>query len=183
MNRPTKDELNEFVNALQLSIDTKIVGFKHASDDSIVIKLATGAIKDVRLRRFVDKLDCKFEQSNRIVRIPDASSIDWQKLISFLYVTRLTKSNVEIISRMGTRYDFLVGKDAAVQSAFTIDSIRDAADRLFAMVEERKMTLRTLAEKSGLTQTSLSKFKAGGDIRLSSLIKIANALGVRLKIE
>jgi DNA-binding Xre family transcriptional regulator len=183
MNRPTKDELNEFVNALQLSIDTKIVGFRHAPDASLIIEFAEDASKDRNLKKFANMIDGFFQQSSRVLRIPNASAVDWQKLTSFLYVTRLTKSNVETISRMGPRYVFLVEKDAAVQPSFTINNIRDAADRLFSIVDERKMTMRTLAEKTGLTQTSLGKFKAGGDIRLSNLIKIANALGVRLKIE
>jgi len=183
MNRPTKDELNEFVNALQLSIDTKVVGFKQAPDASVIIKLAEGASKDRNLKRFASMVGGFFQQSGRVLRIPNASTIEWQKLTSFLYVTRLTESNLKKISGIKSRYDFFVEKNAAVQSSFAIDSIRNAADRVFALVEERKMTMRTLAEKSGLTQTSLSKFKAGGDIRLSSLIKIANGLGVRLKIE
>lgn len=44
------------------------------------------------------------------------------------------------------------------------------------------MTIRMLAEATGLTQVAISNFKAGGDIRVSNLIRIARALRMRLMV-
>lgn len=45
------------------------------------------------------------------------------------------------------------------------------------------MTIRELAEKTGLSMVAISNFRSGKDIRLSNFIKIAEALGLRLKLE
>ena len=50
-------------------------------------------------------------------------------------------------------------------------------------VGRRKMTLRELSQKTGLTQVALSNFKSGkSDMRLSSFLKILSALGLKLEI-
>lgn len=178
MTRPSQQELDEFINALQLSIKTKIAGVKLMSDNAIQIRFSSSTAKDAHLITFAKLVGGELTRDGTILHIDRRATIDIAKLTSFLFVTRLTDENIAAIRRMGTQYDFLGTTSGPAQVA--IDSPTMAANYIFSVVEEKRMTLRTLAEKTGLTQTAISKFKAGGDIRLSNLIKIARALGLMI---
>jgi transcriptional regulator with XRE-family HTH domain len=64
----------------------------------------------------------------------------------------------------------------------SLSNLSEVASIVSSAMEKRKMTIRELAEASGLTQVSIGNFKSGKDMRLSSLLKILKALGLSLRI-
>lgn len=62
------------------------------------------------------------------------------------------------------------------------EPVNNISALIFNIVRDKKMTLRQVSDKTGLTQAAISNFKAGSDIRLSNLIKIANALDLKVTL-
>lgn len=60
----------------------------------------------------------------------------------------------------------------------------DVRQDLIALREARGLTQVQLAEKLGVRQPIISKLEGGGtkDVKLSTLVKVAAALGARVKI-
>lgn len=61
--------------------------------------------------------------------------------------------------------------------------MKSSVRAIFQRIEQQHMTLREVAEKSGLSQVSISNFKAGRDIKLSSLLKILKVVGIKLRLD
>ena len=183
MTLPSNDELRELENALQLSLSSKILGVHQARDGAIEIGFARNALKDPRLAMFARMVKGEFRESGKTLKITDAAAVDWPKMTSFLLVTRLARQNVKAMERDPQYRAMVTVSRRSSRAATPVGDVASAANLIFNAVEAKKMTLRTLAEKTGLTQVTLSKFKAGNDIRLSSLLKIAKALDLQLTIE
>lgn len=60
----------------------------------------------------------------------------------------------------------------------------DVEQDLIALRKERGLTQVQLAERSGLTQSTISKIESGkvSNLELRTLVRIAAALGARVKI-
>jgi DNA-binding Xre family transcriptional regulator len=179
--KPTKEMLDTFINALQLSIKTKIISVAEEGDN-VRINFAKPPSGDPKLNRFLNIFNGKWSNDRHYFQIPNASKVDWPSLKMFLQITRMNNDNIlkwtdanetalEIAERIGIR-NTQAGLAGPLQAARVI----------FDRVREKGMTIRELAEKTGLTQVALSNFKTGGDIKLSNLIKIANALGLRIRM-
>jgi len=183
MTLPSNDEIRELANAVQLSISSEITGVHRVRDGALEIGFARNARKDPRLATLARMVKGEFRESGKILRIENAEAVDWPRITSFLLVTRLARKNVRVVeSDPQYRTIFVEGRRSS-RAATPVGDVASAANIIFKAVESKGMTLRTLAEKTGLTQVTLSKFKAGNDIRLSSLLKIAKALDLQLTIE
>ncbi len=60
----------------------------------------------------------------------------------------------------------------------------DAQEQLLALMEESNVSVRVLAAQSGVSPTTVQKFRKGafGKLKVESLQKIAKALGKDLKV-
>lgn len=59
-------------------------------------------------------------------------------------------------------------------------------DNAYAMLKAREaagLTQRELAEKSGIPQSTIARIERGANTSIVTMVKIANALGVRFKTE
>ncbi|MBU4484832.1 helix-turn-helix transcriptional regulator, partial [bacterium] len=179
----TKEMLDTFINALQLSIKTKIIGTTMDKDDAVTINFEKPSSGDSNLKIFLKIFDDgKWFNKETSFLIPNASKINWQVLETFLQITRMNRNNIlkwaetnEAAMDVATRIGFKCAQVGVIGPA-------QAAKIVFDKVKERGLTIREIAEKTGLTQVSISNFKSGGDIKFSNLIKITNVLGFRIKI-
>ncbi len=179
--KPTREMLDAFINALQLSIKTKINSVTEEGD-SVTIVFAKSPSNDPKLDMFLKVFDGRWLDDGSSFVIQGAEKVDWQALKIFLQITRMSKDNIlkwaeanetamEIAAMMGVK-----------QAQVGLRSPLQAAQVIFNKAKEKGMTLRELAEKTGLTQVTISNFKTGGDIKFSNLIKIASALGLKIRI-
>jgi DNA-binding Xre family transcriptional regulator len=69
--------------------------------------------------------------------------------------------------------------DSSMVEVTDLQAIRDSILRSMA---HKSMTLKKLAEQTGLSQVSLRKIRQGNDLRVSSLLAIAHALDLKVLI-
>lgn len=188
MNRPSHDEMNEFINALQLSINSQISSW-FIRQDQIEIHFLNREPNDVNLESFQKLVPGIWKPSGKtggeifyiIANTEFVSSLSTQ----FLLLTRLNKENVLTLAELDKKYkpfaDKIYGPSDKKIPAL-IDNTEDVSRIIFDEVQRQKLTLRQLAEKTTLSPVSLSNFKAGKDIRLSNLIKICQTLKLKISI-
>lgn len=182
MNYPTNDEMNAFLNALQLCIASPISGFSHADTASPLIKFVMMVDDDAGLAKFEKLVPGRWERSS--YHVEDILKVDISLLTSFLMLTRLQDAQIVSLAEQDGRYRKYAEALALVphMEIKFINGVSDLRDAIFVAVGEKKLSLKKLSELTGLTQVSLSNFKAGGDIRLSNLLKITKALGIRISL-
>jgi len=185
MTEPSKSELDTFVNALQLCLNSRIKTIA-MEDDQPVLWFFNTAIDEYPLHAFEKLVDGEWlvnrTKSKDCYLLHDKTQLTDSTLINFLYLTRLNQSNMLALAEINPIYKSLIEK-AGLKTTKTLNHIEDISAMVFEKVTEQKKTLREIAESTGLTQVSISNFKAGKDIRLSSLLKITKALQLKIKIE
>lgn len=189
----TPNELvDELINALQISIDSEIIDPEVIDYDyipghslSVHFKSPVSKLKkDDSLQRFVEMTGATWDDDGTlfIPKTSDEASIALLK--DFLLLTRLKPENIKALLRMDSRFHRLA---LTVQNAgndvMDCRTVSQYAQLVFERLKSGSLTIRELAEKTGLSMVAISNFKAGRDIRLSNFIKIANALGLKLKLE
>lgn len=185
MAKPSEQELKEFANALQLSIDTKISGILR-KDDGIVISFdAEARGKDARLEIFlrVFGTDGVWSEQGKVFVVSEAHTFSWSKLSLFLLLTRMDEENILKLAELDAFAAETAEKFGLKTHDVSLDSIAACAKRISEKMKQKGMTIRELSEASGLTQVSISNFRSGKDVRLSSLLKLVKALGMSLRIK
>lgn len=185
MTEPSKSELDTFVNALQLCFQSPIKSINVADGQTILC--FSGTVTEEKPLSAFEKLVNGQWFVNRAKKkesylIHDNAQLTDPTLINFLYLTRLNEANMIALAQINPLYNPLIEK-IGLQTSKILSRVEDISTTIFAKVEEQKKTLRQIAESTGLTQVSISNFKAGKDIRLSSLLKMAKALQLKIKIE
>lgn len=181
MSKPTEQELKEFGNALQLSIQSKINGITIKGDDVVIDFAFPPPADDVNLYIFFQLFGHLSENKKNYI-ISTTDKINWPKITLFLLLTRMDEDNIRKLAELDEFAKELAQKMGLGSSDTTIDSVKNCSQIIFKKMEEKNMTIREMAERTGLTTVSISNFKNGKDIRLSNLIKIIKVLGVYLKI-
>ncbi len=179
--------MNEFVNALQLSISSKIdrwswmVGLPTASH--VIFYFNNINPDDENLYFFQKLIPGTWDNAHKIYTIIDVEPIN-SLTTQFLLLTRLNKKNILKLAELDEKYKILAQKiyGTSVELSDTVGSIENASKIIFDEVQRQKLTIRQLAEKTGLSAVAISNFKAGKDIRLSTLIKICQILGLKISI-
>jgi len=184
MNPANEDKIDEFINALQLSIISTIGSWTDEDDDeSFSILFSKIGKNDFGLELF-EKLNLgqwNAERTSYKMKFSDNIA----SVTSFLMLSRLSQGNISKLAEINVKYQELasqMGLVALGELMSTIGSVEDVKKIIFDKIKQRGMTLRQLSEKTGLSQTALSNFKSGNDIRLSNLIIITKALGLKIKI-
>lgn len=178
----SEHNFDEFANALQLSIKSKIdkVVFK---DNGVLIYFdSRPARNDEKLYGFLDLFSATWDQKERCFAVEHAGDINWSQVTLFLLLTRMDVTNISKLTQIDKLMADVARRLGLKISRSGVDSVGGCSEAVFKLLKEKKMTIRELAEATGLTQVSISNFKSGKDIRLSNFLKIVKALGLNLKI-
>ncbi len=181
------DNLGEFQSALQLSIDSKIeTVFKNPEVYSLSFQDKPRA--DERWAYFEKLSGGEWKEVNKVhlYQFPQGA-LKLEELTQFLFLSRLEKENMLKLASLDLRYKKYVikifGIVELVLNAGAFDNPEQIIGFLFSEIEKRKMTIRELAQRTGLSMVSISNFKAGKDIRLSNFLKILSVLEIKMKLE
>lgn len=187
MSEVSTSTIDAFINALQLSINSQISDWKGEKNNNLISIIFGNVEKnDTGLKLFEELKLGSWNKNKTIYKIEQIDAVDINTLINFLLLSRLQYENIVKIAELEAVYRQFaqkMGIEVLKSVIAEVSSIEDAVTKIFSVVEKKNMTLREISEKTGLTQTSISNFKAGNDIKLSNLIKIAKAVGLSLKIE
>lgn len=180
MKHITPDQLNELTNALQLCLKNEIKG-SSANASKISIQFNAPVNEDGSFTYF-DRLVKGTWNGGTCYTFDSEVSPPLSVITNFLLLSRLQKENILKLGEMNADYRELVLRIFA-DSTFSEMNLPQIQSVIFTTLQKKDMTLRQLADQSGLSMVSISNFKAGKDIRLSNLIKIISALDLKLKIE
>lgn len=189
MSTHSKEMVNQFFNALQLSIDSTLAedwAFGTQGGDIFFSKIAN---PDPRLKLMEKLLPGQWGNVGNqnfdlaVYIILNFDKLDLPLITNFLMLTRLDKKNIRALGQQDARFLPLCEKLGFKAVGNSLESTQEFAAFLRAKMNQQGITIQKLAEQSGLTPLSINKFRKGSDIKLSNLIKIMQALGHRLKIE
>lgn len=182
----TREEILGLINALQLCISDEIIIFRfHSPDNAITISFGKGEKNDVGLKKFSLLIPGKWLPSSSGQRnyfIENSNRIDLALLTNFLLLTRLQDDQIISLASQDTRFRPFAEALGLISKVTEtpITALSDIRDVVFKTIDQKKLSLKKVAELTGLSQVSLSNFKAGNDIRISTLLKIAKALGIKI---
>lgn len=192
MTDVTDDQFSGLINALQLCINSQIMGWHKPGHKSVnnafVITFAPKASNDAGLKKFNLLVQGQWgaPQHHRIQNyvIQNLNTTDAGQLTNFLMLTRLQDDQIVSLASQDARFrPFAAALGlASKEAAKPIVALADIRDVIFETIGQKNMSLKTVAELTGISQVSLSNFKAGNDIRISTLLKIAKALGIKLTL-
>lgn len=188
MNIPSGQQRHAFINALQLSINSKLTYRYDINKNEFTVRLR-GLASDKKIHQLPDFLPdkCRFISPNsEVIKVSNLNDQEIEELTSFLLLTRLEPNLIEFFAnKEGTPFTFLQNykKVTKQEKIVEVNTIADAANYIFAKLSEKNMTLRELSDLTGMTPASLHNFKNHQDIKLSTLIKMAKALGVVIRLE
>lgn len=183
MTLPSREEIDAFINALQLCVKSKIVEavFKPGKNSGwLTLELKDIDSNDEKWDIFLTLLGRHAQWKKPHLMITEPSAI--LPLTPFLMLTRLDNTNMSALAEQDSQYRpyvRLLNLTPAVSGkGVSIRDITEASRHFFSVVADKEFTLRHLAERTGLTQATLSNFKAGQDIRLSTFFKLADVVGL-----
>lgn len=183
MNNPTGQELKEFSSALQLCIKTKVNAVTGGDGEVIITFDSQPKLDDLQLHKFLKLFDCHWKEDLKTVVVKNENEINWPQLTLFLFLTRMDEGNISKLAEIDESAGEIAGKLRLKPHDATIESVKMCSKVIFDNMKDKKMTIRELAERTGLTQVSISNFKAGKDIRLSNLMKIVRALRMHVRMQ
>lgn len=178
----TLNEMQEFLNALQLSINSEVDNLD-LGEPGFTLHFKQITPNDANLELFQKLVPGSWNNTHNVYAIENSDDIS-SLTIQFLLLTRLNKKNILKLAELDDKYKTLAQKiyGTSVELSDTVESIESASKIIFDEVQRQKLTIRQLAEKTGLSAMAISNFKAGKDIRLSTLIKICQTLGLKISI-
>lgn len=181
--RNNKEKVGSFLSALQLCIKGVVVA---SWDDNLA---------NLTLRFDEQKTEPSLQTFSGIVSgqwmteheffVSQVKEILSHEFISFLLVTRLVKENMIKAAEIEPSYKKYVQKLGltSARDDCILKNLEQARRLIFDQMAEKKMTWKELSQKSGLTSMALNNFKTGSDMRLSSFLKITQALGLKLILQ
>ncbi|OVE82184.1 hypothetical protein BVY03_01445 [bacterium K02(2017)] len=197
-----KEEIEAFLNALQLCIKSNVslLSKKTIEADKTLSQLKTSKNflfivetkeNDLNLSKVISlfksyKLAPTSTKKTSVMFLSTSNpKLNLPDLTAFLLLTRLDDEKMRTLIKKNSRYKAIASQLNIVStpSSIQIKSIHDASEFIFAEIENQNATLREVSIASNLTLGMLSKFKKGNDVKLSSLLKIIDALELKLTIE
>lgn len=182
MSEIAMEQLDELANALQLSIETKISRISQDGDSLKIEFDAEPRREDRKLFSFLGLVEGDWDGGSRAFIVRNAGSLKLPKIILFLLLTRMDEENIHKIAELDESAREIAEKLGVRSSGSMIDSVEKCSKAIFERMQKRKMTIKELAEATGLTQVTISNFKSGRDVKLSNLLKIARALGMNFRL-
>lgn len=170
-----------FMNALQLSLNSKIDSIA-IDPHRVVLDFERFDRNDSKTALFEKLVPGNWVKPEKSYQINDPHTVENELLINFLQLSRLEEKNAVKLAEIDPRYRPFVDQMGLLTNSPIMD-FSSLNSIIFKKIQERKMTLRELSEKTGISQVALSQLKKGRDMRLSNLFKILKALGMILKLE
>lgn len=181
--RPSNEDIKLFANALQLSINSSLSSVEMKNDGLVVIKFDNRTDGDHSLELLLKFFSGEWDKSGRSFAVKNAEAIDWRKLTLFLQITRMQEDSIMTLAMIDASA-YKIAKELGFDlKTGDTDNVQSIVQAVFERVKKKGFTLRQLADMSGLTQASLSNFKAGKDIKLSNLMRILKALDMKLRLK
>ncbi len=184
----TNEQLNAFVNALQVCIIHEMHYRYIPLKDTILMSFTSTEINDDNLGKFKRLVPGEIRKLGKYSHqywIKNLQQLNLGLLTHFLLLTRLQDNQIIALVKQDMRfrpYAKILGLLPTETDAMPVVSLTQARDLIFQTIEKKSVSLATLAQQTGLSQVSLNNFKAGRDIRLSNLLKIAKALGIKVTL-
>lgn len=185
-------DISAFLNSLQLSVKSSIDSITLIGTDSIVINFDAIQNSDPGLDLFTTFFPGKWDKNHKSYEVDFLKmDLDLHFVTNFLLLTRLNLENIKKMIPSGHFDKILCGRMKKIEERILNDTgldsltketqnIEDFKKFFFDSVKQKKMTLREISERSGLTQAAISNFKSGTDIRLSTLLKLCQAVNLKL---
>ncbi|MBU0506740.1 MAG: helix-turn-helix transcriptional regulator [bacterium] len=185
MKNYDSQKIDQFINALQLSINSSINSITDNDADNHYSINITKQKNDTQLQYFTKIIKGHWTNQSTYL-IQDTDTAFSQDFINFLLVTRLNKDNMIKIADIDSIYTLFVDKLGFFQineNNIIISNSEQLRNIIFETIKKNNFTLREISEKIGITQTALSNYKAGSDIRISSLLKILKVLDLKMILD
>lgn len=184
----SREEVGTFITALQISIDSQIMTWEIKAKDILHIYFDSRAKSDSKLGSFEKIVPGIWDTKHQKYTIQEIAKNITPLITNFLILTRLDPRNILKIKNLDSDYAPLVqailgNQEGQNFSGITLDSLLRASNAVFSEIGTNGITIRELAQKTGLSMVAISNFKAGKDIRLSNFLKIVGALGLKMKLE
>jgi len=188
MKIPDKNTIDEFISALQVSIKSKIVEYDaDVFSETLLIQFQRKPLDDPQWALFEKIVGDNGRWAPRLKGYSIDTAVITSHLINFLLITRLKEENIAKLGKIDPKYrDYVeraVGSSGLQTGAHALETLVQISGTIFSISEQNGITIRQLAEQTNLSMVSISNFKAGKDIRLSNFLKIAAALGLKLKLQ
>lgn len=181
MNDPIKEQIGSLLNALQLCISTPIKKIQYNKNEMTVF-LEDLKEMDMGLLRF-KKLVPITKEGHQLIRFKILESHELETLVAFLMLSRLQDANMARLIQIDEKFIHFGQKLGFIdQQMNNIESLHKATGFFFKIIKEKKMTVRELAEKTGLTAMTINNFKSGKNIQLSSFLKLVKALDLKIML-
>jgi len=183
----SKEGLEAFVNALQLSIKTKVLDWaidRHSGE--CYVHLEKTKTKDEYLALVCKLSFVKWDKKKNLLKINFEHEEALSSLTSFLLLSRLQIKNIQSLAEGNVVYQQFaqqMGLLSHKHAKTEVQNVQQIMDYFFFVMSEKDTTFRELSEKTGLSQMAIHNAKAGGDVRLSSFLKLAKALDVKIYFE
>ena len=184
MNPANKDQIDAFISALQLCIKGGIWVFHGSDSKKPAITFLDSKPSDEAVVFFTKIIGGKW-LSEKQYEILDADLAFSQEFRYFLLLTRLVKENMLKAAEIDSTYEKYVQKLSLKRTSagVSLNNLEQAKNVIFDHIKENQITFKALANKAGLTAMALSNFRSGADMRLSSFLKITQALGLKVVIQ
>lgn len=187
----TPEQIKTFISALQISVSSPLTHHLLTQFDTeghiLKIGFAQKVPGDKGLKKFERIMPGKWKSlgggKNWEYGIEALEAFDIVSITNLLLLTRLQDDQIVALVEQDPRYRpyaQALGLLPESKGGAPILSLGQARDLIFQTIAQKGLSLAAIAQHAGLSQVSLSNFKAGGDIRLSNLLKIAKAVGVKL---
>lgn len=177
-------DIDAFANALQLSILSRIRKIEPTPHKELAIYLEQPLSHDNGWKYFCRITPGRWDNDRGAYIIPENTIPPG--LTTFLLLSRLQPQQMQKLAELDSQYKAIVTavllQLSPPSTTDAIDTLQAAVRAIFQRIEQQHMTLREVAEQSGLSQVSISNFKAGRDIKLSSLLKIAKVVGLKIRL-
>lgn len=177
MNSTPKEEIDGFLNALQLSINPVLTG-GHVHKGLFITEFAKDSRQDPNCKFFTKLVNGFWSEDGRHLKFMLKDENHLKTLWTVLMLTRLDMNNMKSLAHSDKNFSWLNPFLTSSKSSGTLilNDIPHAARALFEEVNKKNMTTRELSQLTGISQVSLFRFKQGKDIRLSSFLEIVHAL-------
>lgn len=176
--------MDEFLNALQLSTDCKIKSGR-SENKQIHVSFDQDARDDRHCQFFQNITHGEWSNDGKTLKFSITDDHTLKMFWTLLMMTRLEDENMRGLAKIDRDFAWLNNVLDSKQNpaATVIHDIKRASEFVFSEIQNKKMTLRELSELTGLTQVTLSRFKQGQDVRLSSFLQMTRALGIEIILD
>jgi|GEM_PF-2671832 len=189
---PSASDMQEFFNALQLGLQSSIADCRQDNTDTWHIDFAQIVPDDAGLDIMQRLVPGSWSRRGKMYTIHVAQvRVPFPLLTQFLLLSRMNPDNMHALLAMdpkkyhaiAQRLDLQPPHAHATTALQLITSRDDAARIIFSEMQRQHLTIRAVAESAGVTQLTVSKFKAGGDVMLTTFLQIAHAVGWQVGVQ